>query len=83
MDDKNEDSSEIHTDYDSSPMVNSEDRIQYLGDDALEIEMYATDFENFLEMRQDEVEIVKILSRKNSLSIHNDSEEENPAEVIF
>ena len=53
--DYQEDSSEINTDYSGSPMQMGNQEYEYSGEDQLEIEMYATDFENFLELKKEDV----------------------------
>ena len=76
--DYQEDSSEINTDYSGSPMQMGNQEYEYSGEDQLEIEMYATDFENFLELKKEDVQIKQNLPVK--ISKEN---EENPAETVF
>ena len=48
--------SEVNTDYSGSPAENTVDN-SYSGSDQREIEMYATDFENFLELRSEDTQV--------------------------
>ena len=55
--------SEINTNYSGSPAEGTGDN-SYSGEDQREIEMYATDFENFLELRSEDTPIEKKKEKK-------------------